>query len=212
MTKIICKIWLLFSLLLFIFTTTGASLNAQTQSQSVKVIIITDLVVVDAQVMNKKTRHIISNLKREDFELYEDGVKQQITHFSQQELPLSILLLFDVSSRVKPIIEQLRVGALQALQHLKPEDEIALMAFASETRLIQGFTKNRQVIAEQISRVDETAKGGTGYSRLHEAMSQAAMLINQAANPNGRRVIITVTDNLAIMPAFWRRPFSEGGC
>ena len=198
MTKIICKIWLLFSLLLFIFTTTGASLNAQTQSQSARVIIITDLVVVDPQVMNKKTGRIIGNLKREDFDLYEDGVKQEITHFSQQKLPLSILLLFDVSSSVKPIIEQLRVGALQALHHLKPEDEIALMAFAEYAQLIQGFTKNRQLIIERIGRVYKTAEVGPRSTRLHEAMSQAALQMNRAANPNNRRVIITATtDNLA---------------
>ncbi|HKQ78595.1 MAG TPA: hypothetical protein VJ810_33160 [Blastocatellia bacterium] len=119
MTKIICKIWLLFSLLLFIFTISDASLNAQTQNQSARVIIITDLVVVDAQVVNKKTRRVIGNLEHEDFELYEDGVKQEITHFNQQELPLSILLLFDVGSSLKPIIERLQAGALQALQNLK---------------------------------------------------------------------------------------------
>jgi VWFA-related protein len=181
-------------------------LNSQTQSQPAKVIIITDLIVVDAQVTNKKTGRIIGNLKREDFELYEDGGKQEITHFSQQEPPLSILLLFDVSSSVKPIIKRLRAGALQALHHLTPEDEVALMAFASETRLIQGFTKDRQLIAERIGRVYETAQVGPRYTRLHEAMSQAALQINQAANPNSRRVIIMVTDNLAIMRRFGAEP------
>jgi VWFA-related protein len=204
MAKTTSKTWLLFTLLLF--TATGAYLHAQQQSQSAKVIIITDLVVVDAQVMNKKTGRIISNLKREDFELYEDGVKQEITHFSQDKLPLSILLLLDVSGSVQPIIKQLREGASQALQHLKPEDEIALMAFALKAQLIQGFTKDRQLITEQIGRVNETAEVGPRATHLHEAISQAALYINRAANPISRRVIITVTDNLASMPRFGHDP------
>src|SRR5436853_5960139 len=49
----------------------------------------TDLVKVDALVMQKKTARIVGGLKREDFLIYEDGTKQEITHFSQDKLPLS---------------------------------------------------------------------------------------------------------------------------
>src|SRR5581483_10661601 len=48
-----------------------------------------DLVVVDAQVLNKKTKRPAGALRQEDFELYENGVRQQITSFSQDQLPLS---------------------------------------------------------------------------------------------------------------------------
>src|ERR1051325_11294430 len=55
----------------------------------------TELVVLDAQVLSKKTGSVIGNLKKDDFSIYEDGVRQAITHFSQDRLPLSILLLID---------------------------------------------------------------------------------------------------------------------
>ena len=45
------------------------------------------LVQVDTQVLNKKTRHAARELKKEDFELYEDNVRQQVSSFSQDTLP-----------------------------------------------------------------------------------------------------------------------------
>src|SRR5919108_369295 len=56
-----------------------------------------DLVVLDALVLDKKKGRPIGGLGREDFELYEDGVRQEISYFGQSELPLSIMFLLDVS-------------------------------------------------------------------------------------------------------------------
>ena len=57
----------------------------------------TDLVVFDAQVIDKKSKRVIGDLTKDDFEIYEGGVKQQVSYFSRDELPLSIMLLLDVS-------------------------------------------------------------------------------------------------------------------
>src|ERR1043165_9884516 len=48
-----------------------------------------DLVKIDALVLQRNTARIVGGLNKEDFVLYEDGVRQEITHFSQDELPLS---------------------------------------------------------------------------------------------------------------------------
>lgn len=158
-----------------------------------------DLVVVDAEVVDKKTRQRIGNLKREDFALYDDGVKQDITYFSQDKLPLSIVLLLDLSGSVKPIIEQISNGALDALQRLKPEDEVALMAFADEVELVQDFTRDRQLMSGKIANVGKTSNVGTG-TLLNKAVYEAAREMPHASNPASRRVIIVVTDNIAFSP------------
>lgn len=177
-----------------------ASVSAQTPEQPQEVLrISTDLVVLDAQVQNKKTGAIIGNLKPADFELTEDGIKQEIAYFSVDKLPLSIVLLLDVSGSVQPFIDQISAGALQALQRLKPEDEVAVMAFAWKTQLIQGFTKDRQLVAQQIQRVNEIAKVGRGTDIL-VGINEAAKVMNHATSPVSRRVIITVTDNSALIP------------
>src|SRR5215470_17302484 len=155
----------------------------------------TDLVVFDAQVIDKKTRKVFGGLRREDFEIYEENVKQPVAYFSQDQLPLSVLLLLDISRSVTPIIEQVGAGANEALQRLKPEDEVAVMAFADYPKLIQPFTKDRKVAAKKISEAATTDLGHGTY--LHEAMYAAEQAINNASNPTDRRAVIVITDNIA---------------
>lgn len=156
----------------------------------------TDLVVLDAQVISRKTGQPVGGLRLEDFELYEDGVKQEITYFSQDELPLSILLLLDVSGSVRPILEQVGDGALSALQQLKPQDEVAVVAFANEAKPIQSFTKDRRLVSDKIKEASRTNSIGSG-TFLNDALFQAAREMPHASNPASRRVIIVVTDNIA---------------
>src|SRR5437899_3714141 len=107
----------------------------------------TDLVVFDAQVIDKKTKRVVGDLNKEDFELSDNGVKQQISYFSRDELPLSIILLLDVSGSVRPIIHDIRDGARNALQRLKPQDQVAVMAFANTSKLAQDFTNDRNLVS-----------------------------------------------------------------
>jgi hypothetical protein len=79
-----------------------------------------ELVQVDVQVQQKKTGRPVGSLSKEDFQLYEDGVQQQITELSRNQLPLSVVLLFDLTASVQPVLKPLAAGALEALQHLKP--------------------------------------------------------------------------------------------
>ena len=180
------------------------SVNAQT-SQSPKdpppdaIKLRTELVVVDAQVIDKRSREFIRGLKPQDFDLFEDEATQRIEFLSQDKLPLSIVLLVDVSPSVRPVIEKVREGALQALQRLRPEDEVALMAFAGWTELIQDFTSERQLILDKMGVALERKGGGT---RIHEAIAKAARQMRYATNPTSRRVIIAITDNQGSMDRY----------
>jgi VWFA-related protein len=160
----------------------------------------TQLVVVDAQVLNKKTGAVVNGLAREYFTLYEDGVKQQITHFSQDKLPLSIVLLLDVSGSVQPVIDQVRDQGLRALNELKPGDEVALMAFGMWPTLLQDFTKDRQLIAKRIAAIELMGPWIREATYIHEAVYSAARHLAGASNPDSRRIIIMITDNLSNQP------------
>lgn len=155
-----------------------------------------DLVVLDAYVLNKRTGRAVGSLSRDDFAIYENGIRQQITHFSQDVLPLSVIILIDTSSSVWNFISQIREGAFQALEHLKPDDEIAIMATAGDTELVQDFTRNKRLAAERIKNLDEKALGDDGIL-LHEAIYQAAAHFRKASNPDGRRAIIAITDDMS---------------
>src|SRR4029453_19064889 len=144
----------IFLLLLSLFLPSGPPVPAAQQAkpdESLKLGI--ELIVMDVQVLEKTNARPLGGLKSEDFAVFEDDVRQRITHFSQDKLPLSILLLLDVSGSVRPYSQQIRDGALEAIQHLKPEDEVALAAFGTRTKIVQSFTKDRRVIGDQIESV-----------------------------------------------------------
>jgi VWFA-related protein len=166
----------------------------------------TDLVVVDAQVLSKKKNLPADKLKQDDFIISEDGIIQEITHFGHDNLPISIILLVDVSLSVTPVREQISTCADQALKSLRAEDKVALMVFNSAAWLVQDFTTDKALVANRLHiREDgmwdlppapgwsaETPPDGT---RIADSIHQASEYMRKATEPMGRRVIIVVTDN-----------------
>jgi VWFA-related protein len=170
--------------------------SAQEKEPTDVIKVNTDLVVFDAQVIDKKTKRVIGDLTKDDFEVTEDGVRQPISYFSRDELPLSILLLLDVSGSVRPILHQIRDGALNALQRLKPDDQVAVMAFANTSRLAQNFTRDRGLAARKIEEATATDALGSG-TFLGPALESAAIHMQEAPTQTSRRVLIVITDNIA---------------
>lgn len=195
MKFVVKRAFRLVPLCLIVLSLSTINSTAQETQPSDVIKINTDLVVLDAQVLDKKRGLPVGGLRREDFELYEDGVRQEISYFSRDELPLSILLLLDTSRSVRPIIEQIGEGALHALQQLKPQDEVAVMAFAESSQLVQSFTKDRRLITEKIKEAGRVDLGMGTF--LNEALYKAASEMSNSANPSSRRVIIVITDNIA---------------
>jgi len=150
-----------------------------------------DLVTVDALVMQKSTSRIVGDLRREDFVITEDGQKQEITHFSQGTLPLSVMLLIDRGGCLDPYNSQVRHAALEALARLKPTDEVAVMTYHNNAELLQPFTRDRWPVSFALNHIpphDEMAN-----HCLNKAFYEAANYMEQAGNPSGRRVIIFIT-------------------
>lgn len=195
--------WLLLSIVLFLSCPPGHSQIRNERKAEEPIRLSTELVALDVQIINRKTQRAVDGLTRDDFEIYEDGVKQQIEQFSQDKLPLSVALLLDASGSMWTVLERLRANALEALQSLKPEDEVAVIVTADDTRLIQDFTKEKFIVAEALRQLDFKAFGDNGIL-LHDSLYRAAAQLQKASTPADRRVIIAVTDNITI-PAFnWR--------
>ena len=170
-------------------TPTRTDAGAARPAEVVKVDV--DLVTVDALVLQKDTARIVGGLKKEDFAVYEDGARQEITHFSQDSLPLSVLLLIDRGGCLDPFGEKVQRAAVEAVNRLKPADEVAVMTYHDSTRLLQGFTRDRSLVEDALDRVpthDEEAD-----HCLNKLFADAADYMNRASNPTGRRVIIVIT-------------------
>jgi Ca-activated chloride channel homolog len=146
------------------------------------------LVLVEATVRDDKGR-IISDLKQDDFRVFEDGVEQQIVSFSRDELPLAVALVVDGSGSVSPLLGELHRAAYDTLSELKPEDQVALYEFATHPERLVDLTTDRQSIADGIMGIG--SKGGTDIAdALHEAIDY----LGQEARDR-RHAVIMVSDN-----------------
>jgi VWFA-related protein len=154
--------------------------------------------VVDAQVVDKKTGRPHRELKRHDFQVYEDEVRQQITSFTQDDLPLSLVLLFDLTDSVRPVLKSLAAGALESLNHLKPEDEVAVMTYSASAQLLQDFTTDRALAAKAIEKASRMESWEAAF--FNEGIFQATEQLMRRKDPSRRRVIVWFTDDIPNFP------------
>ena len=156
-----------------------------------------DLVKIDALVLQKNTARIVGGLQKEDFLLYEDGIKQEITHFSQDQLPLSVVVAIDRGPACPYPLDvwshEAHRAAREAISSLKLVDEIAVMTFTDSSKLIQPFTRNRMMIENAFNNIPPPARTTKVAHCFNLMFADAAEYMLKASNPAGRRVIIVIT-------------------
>lgn len=157
----------------------------------------TELVNVDVLARQKKTGRIISNLTKDDFTVFEDGVRQTVSYFSQERPPLSIILLVDRAGCINAFNDQIRAATIEAFGDLKPEDEVAIMTFSNKVALAQAFTRDPQLIADKVTAIERQHHSEQHY--FNAGIYEAANYMIKAANPAGRRAIIVLTSLEASM-------------
>ncbi len=123
----------------------------------------TNIVSVDAVVLNKKTGEIIGGLKKENFQIFEDGVQQEITEFTTPDAPITVTLLLEYSKWTETFgramgswdpgaYETIRPVAMFLSQFIKPPDDYAsVVAFDIRPTPITDFTNDPGRIRDTIN-------------------------------------------------------------
>jgi VWFA-related protein len=164
------------------------------QSEFPTIHVDTQFVLLDALVENKKSGAPLDTLSAEDFQLFEDGVPQAISYLSHDQVPLSVVFLFDMTETVHAALGPLAQAALQVLGHLKREDEVAVMTFSSRADLMQDFTRDRKLAAEAVKTASWMADVEGTF--LDEDMFEAVEQVTKA-KMGTRRVLVWLTDGTA---------------
>ena len=102
-----------------------------------------------------------------------------------------MLLVIDRGGCLNPYGDEVHRAAREAIDRLKPVDEIAVMGYASFTVLLQPFTRNRMVIENTLNNIPQ--QGPIGEHCLNNLFTDAADYMAKASNPEGRRVVIVLT-------------------
>src|SRR5437667_1490880 len=148
-----------------------------------------DLVNILFTVADKKGK-FVTNLRKDDFRVFEDEKAQNITNFSgETDLPLTIALLVDTSGSIRDKLKFEQEAAIEffysTLQRTK--DKALIISFDSGVDLLQDFTDDPEKLADAVRKI--RAGGGTSlYDAIYLAVTQ------KLSGQQGRRIVILITD------------------
>lgn len=185
--------------------TAGAQQNPPGAGTTPTLKVSTEVVNVLAIVKDKKG-HLIPDVNKEDFQIFEDNVPQEIKYFSKQtDTPLTLGILVDTSPSQGRVlsIEQEQAKSFIA-QVIKPKDLAFVLHFDVEVELLQDFTSDKKMLSRAIDETQINGGGGgvlpgtfpgsasQGATHLYDAVYLAAS--DLLKNEVGRKVIIVLTD------------------
>ena len=150
-------------------------------------------VAVDQVFLSVNARSVnggfVGGLKKTDFLVYEDGVKQQIVNFYSQGVPVHVVLLIDISGSTREAQSEIRRAALGFAKSLAPEDKVAIVTFNYEPRLILNWTND-------IARIETALESiyAKGTTVLHDALY--VVFDDLLREARGKTAVIALTDGI----------------
>jgi len=163
------------------------------QAPAVKVQV--SLVTTPVTVRNSRGE-MIHNLEAHDFQVTDNGVPQNIAHFDLGGDPVSLVVLIETSSRIAPILPEVRkTGILLTQTVMGSTGEAAVVGFNDSVDKLQEFTSNSDLIENTISHLSE----GTSGSKLYDAMGVGVEMLSgrpqaTAEKPGRRRVMLILSE------------------
>jgi VWFA-related protein len=151
----------------------------------------TRLVVLPTTVMDKNG-HLVTNLPREAFTVFENGVQQQIKEFKREDVPVSMGLIIDNSGSMREKRAKVEAAALALVKASNPGDEVFIVNFNDEAFLDnphgKDFTSDIQEMEEALTRID--SRGGTA---MRDAIRMSIDHVKEKAHKD-KKVLVVVTD------------------
>jgi Ca-activated chloride channel family protein len=123
-----------------------------------------DIVSLNVTVVDG-AQHYVTDLDQNDFAVFEDGVKQDLTFFTRRQQNIAMSLLLDSSASMEDKLQTLQQAAVNFVRRLKPTDLAQVIDFDSSVQIKQGFTPNQADLEHAIL---QTAAGGS--TSLHNAI------------------------------------------
>ena len=147
-----------------------------------------ELINVTATVTDGEGR-FVSGLRKEDFTVYEDGQPQEITHFNNERVPVSLGIALDTSGSMTSDKMSAARAAIDRFVYdlLNPDDELFFMQFANRPQVVQQWTSDRRAISRAVSRV--LPAGGTA---LYDAIADGVPLAD--VGRHSKKALLVISD------------------
>jgi Ca-activated chloride channel homolog len=132
--------------------------------------------------------HLVTDLGKGNFTVYENGEPQEIIDFRREDIPVSIGIVVDNSGSMREKREKVSTAVLNLIKASNPGDEEFIVNFNDEAYLDQDFTNNLGALHEALDRLD--SRGGTA---LYDAVIASCDHLAKAAKRD-KKIIILITD------------------
>jgi len=137
--------------------------------------------------------HYATDLQQDDFNVFEDGVKQEVTFFSRANLPIALALLLDTSASMDTKLPVAQEAAIGFAHRLRTQDLAEVIDFDSRVVVLQGFTANG---AELEAAIRKTAAGGSTslYNAVYIALKDLKKVVAKNVDEIRRQAIVVLSD------------------
>jgi Ca-activated chloride channel family protein len=148
----------------------------------------TTLVQVPVVVSEPGGRYV-TDMKRDEFDLYEDGVRQKIALFGSAEEPFNVALLLDSSGSTSEQLALIKAAAMAFINNLRPQDRVMVVSFNDSVQVLCELTGNRRTLASAV----ESIRSGE-FTQVYEAVYTAVW--ERLHDLPGRKAVILFTDGI----------------
>ena len=182
------RLWLCltFVALLSLATITIAQSQTTPSAQDERIVVGTNLVTLNVTVTDSKGRYV-KGLSREQFEVYDDKVKQQIAHFSADASPVSIGIVCEIHERAPEKTRAMLTAIKRFTSALSSSDDFFFLAFSEHGMLTAGFIPSANQVLDHL----EFVKPG-GPTSLYDAVYLASERLR--TRPNLKKALLIISD------------------
>jgi len=167
------------------FLLAASSLTASAQESLATIKVNVRLVEVYATVLDHKGK-FVDGLRRDDFQILEDGKPQRISIFESNLAALSCAVLLDTTGSMREALPRVKNSVTKLIDTLAPEDSIAIYTFDDHLTVRQDFTSDKDAAKRAVARTR-----AAGSTALFDALSKAS---EELAKRPGKKALIVFTD------------------
>jgi Ca-activated chloride channel family protein len=151
-----------------------------------------DLVSLNVTVTDSAARYV-TDLEQENFQVFEDGVLQEVTFFNKTNLPIALGLLLDTSASMEARLPKAQEAAIGFAKKLRPQDLAEVIDFDSRVLILQAFTNKSSELEQAIRK---TAAGGSTsmYNAIYIALKDLKKVVATNVDEIRRQAIVVLSD------------------
>jgi len=151
-----------------------------------------DIVSLNVTVVDGMSRYV-TDLESDDFAIFEDGVKQDVSFFSRRQQPIALSLLLDSSASMDAKLDTLQTAATNFIKRLKPNDLAQIVDFDSRVEIRQGFTSDQAALEAAVLQM--SSGGSTSLNNaIYIALKELAKIRAQTEEDVRRQAIVVFSD------------------